>query len=308
MRASGRPPRIWIDVEQGAAFGSPGDSVRVFEELRSCFGAFSEAWLFRRTAAASLRGFYYPLNVHIKFGIPQGNGPHLVLIDEFDDQLWLNAAGCGTREMAAAAITVLESLDFAMPSTTPDGSPLDGADEMHFVDRHLATTRPPGQHVPVAPPGKTFVRNGRLACRMDFDKGGVSAGDLRELWTMAIQPDGWLEAVRELTLYDGRIRSEKSGHDGCQLIAGGQSGRELWLRLPEPDDYDRLSGSRRDHYVGAFTEYRAVARAIFATVGVEIDPPDDRPWRERILGRHRAPAEVIHWSGGDPLAAVRPVT
>jgi hypothetical protein len=219
----------------------------------------------------------------------------MVLIDDFGDQLWLNAAGCGTDDMAKAAITVLKSLEFAMPTVELSGSPFAGCDEMHFVEHRLATTRPSGQHIPVAPSGKTFVRRGRLACRMDFDKGGVSAGDLRELWAMAIEPGGWLAGVTELILYDGRVQSEKSGYDGCQLIAGGESGRELWLRLPEPDDYDRLSGRRREVYEGAFTEYRAVAQAIFAAVGVDIDPPDDRPWRERILGRHRTPPEVIHW-------------
>jgi hypothetical protein len=197
--------------------------------------------------------------------------------------------------MATAALAVLRAIDFAIPPTALSGSSLDGYDEMHFVDHQLATTRPSGQHVPVAPAGRTFVRRGRLACRMDFDKGGVSAGDLRGLWAMAIEPGGWLDVVTELTLYDGRVQSEKSGYDGCQLVAGGESARELWLRLPEPDDYDRLSGRRRDQYEGAFTEYRAVAQAIFAAVGVDIDPPDDRPWRERLLGRHRTPPAVIHW-------------
>jgi hypothetical protein len=112
---------------------------------------------------------------------------------------------------------------------------------------------------------------------------------------MATARECWLGNVAELTLYDSKIRSEKSGHDGCQLIALGESGRELWLRLPEPDDYNRLSGRRRDQYEGAFTEYRAVAQAIFRGVGLDIDPPDNRPWREKLLGQHRTPPEVIRW-------------
>jgi hypothetical protein len=130
---------------------------------------------------------------------------------------------------------------------------------------------------------------------MDFDKGGVTAEDLRQLWAMATESGGWLGPVTELTFYDSRERSENAGHEGCRLIAGGESGRELWLRIPEPDDYDRLSGRRRDLYEGSFTEYQAVARAIFGAVGVDIEPLDDRSWRERILGRHRTPPQRIHW-------------
>jgi hypothetical protein len=219
----------------------------------------------------------------------------MVLIDEQGDQLWLNAASCHDGDRGTAAMTVLTSVDFEVPKTTSGHSALHGYDEVHFVDRALTGTRPRGHQVPTAPPGKTFIRNGRLVCRMDFDKGGVSAGDLRRLWAMSIEPGGWLGRVGELTLYDSSARSEKSGHDGCQLLAGGESGRELWLRLPEPDEYDRLSGRRRDPYEGAFTEYQACTRAIFAAVGVEIDPPDDRPWRDRLLGRHRPPPERIHW-------------
>ena len=51
---------------------------------------------------------------------------------------------------------------------------------------------------------------------------------------MATDTDCWLGRVAELTCYDSRIRSEKSGHDGCQLIAVGESERELWLRFPNP--------------------------------------------------------------------------
>jgi hypothetical protein len=217
------------------------------------------------------------------------------LIDECGDQLWLNAVSCGDGETAEAAMTILNILEFAMPSSTAGHSPLRGPDEMHFVGRRLATTRQPGQPMPAAPPGKTFVRHGRLVCRLEFDRGGVSAADLRSLWTMGTEPDCWLGRVVELTLYDSKLRAEKSGHDGCQLIAVGESGRELWLRLPEPDDYDRISGRRRDHYEGAFTEYQAVTQTIFRAVGVDIDPPDDRPWREKILGQHRTPPDVIHW-------------
>src|SRR5690242_18900684 len=82
MKASGRPPRIWIDVEQGAVFGNPADSVRAFEDVRVCCAAFREAWLFGRSDAAHIRGFYYPLALHSSGGIPPGIGPQMVLIDD----------------------------------------------------------------------------------------------------------------------------------------------------------------------------------------------------------------------------------
>jgi len=295
MPSSGRSPRIWIDFEQGATYGDSAASVRTCAELRRCFRTFTEAWLFSGPDAPRVRGFYYPPTSHIRFGTPKGLGPPVVLIDECGDQLWLNAVSCGNGEGARAATTLLETFDFALLTNASGVSPLRAREEMHFVDRKLATTRPSGQPIPISPPGKTFVRGGRLICRMDFHRGGVSATDLRELWTMATDPDCWLGRVTELTFYDSRIRSEKSGHDGCQLIAVGESERELWLRLPDPDDYERLSGRRRDQYEGAFTEYQTVARAIFRGVGIDIDPPDDRPWRERILGQHRTPPDVIHW-------------
>jgi hypothetical protein len=295
MKGSGRSPRIWIDFEQGADYGSSAASVEAFAELRGCFRTFTEAWLFRGRDAPLVRGFYYPLSSHIRFGIPKDLGPLAVLIDECGDQLWLNAVSCGDGDSAAAASTLLNTLDFVVPAGSSDVSALHGCDEMHFVDRKMAGTRLFGEPTPVPPPGKTFVHGGRLICRMEFDKGGVSAADLRKLWTMATEPDCWLGRIAELTCYDSRIRSEKAGHDGCQLIAVGESERELWLRLPEPDDYDRLSGRRRDQYEGSYTEYQAVVQAIFYDVGIDIDPPDDRPWRERILGQHRPPPEVIHW-------------
>jgi hypothetical protein len=295
MRGSGRSPRIWIDFEHGADYGSPADSIEAFAELRGCFRLFTEAWLFCGRDAPLLRGFYYPLSSHIRFGIPKDRGPLAVLIDECGDQLWLNAVSCGDGDSAAPSSTLLKTLDFLVPPGSSDDSGLRGHDEMHFVDRKLASTRPVGQPTPVPPPGKTFVHGGRLICRVEFDKGGVSAADLRKLWTMATERECWLGRVAELTCYDSRIRSEKAGHDGCQLIAVGESERELWLRLPEPDDYDRISGRRRDHYEGSYTEYQAVVQAIFHDVGIDIDPPDDRPWRERILGQHRPPPEVIHW-------------
>ena len=123
---------------------------------------------------------------------------------------------------------------------------------------------------------------------MEFDKGGVTATDFRDIWAMATEPHAWLGRPTSLILYDSRRRSEESGHDGCQLIATGETGRDLWLQLPEPDDYDRVApGRQRTHYEGAYTEYQAVKQSIFRAVGIEIDPPDDRPLRHKLVGRHR---------------------
>ena len=298
MAVSERSPRVWIDVEQGAAFGSPAASIAVFEMFRSAVGRLTEAWLFHRDNSPLVRGFYYPLSAHERFGIPKGLGPHLVLLDAVGDQLWLSGASCGPGVGAAAAMTLLGELDFAVPVSPTDGgrSPLTRYDEMHFVDRQLTGCRLIEEQVPEGPPGRTFIRGRRLVNRMEFDKGGVTATDLRDLWAMATEPHAWLGPPTALILYGSKRRSEECGHDGCQLIATGESGRELWLQLPEPDDYDRLApGRQRTPYEGAFTEYEAVKQSIFRAVGIEIDPPDDRPLRHRLIGRHRTPPEVVRW-------------
>jgi hypothetical protein len=224
----------------------------------------------------------------------------MVLIDDSGDHLWFSGLSCGWGETADAAMTVLNAAAFDIPAGRAVGeqreSPLSGYDEMHFVDRRLISGRPLEQPVPIDPPGRTFIRNGRLVNRMEFDKGRASAQDLSQIWVMATEQHGWLGQPIGLTLYEDRMRSEQSGHDGCQLIAGGESGRELWLQLPEPDDYDRLTaGRRREHYEGAFTEYEAVKRGIFRAVGIDLDPPDDRPLRKKLLGQHPVPPAVIHW-------------
>jgi hypothetical protein len=46
---------------------------------------------------------------------------------------------------------------------------------------------------------------------------------------------------------------------------------------------------------GPYTEYEAVKQAIFRAVGIEIDPPDDRPLPHKLVGRHRPPPELIRW-------------
>jgi hypothetical protein len=149
------------------------------------------------------------------------------------------------------------------------------------------------------------VRGRRLVNRMEFDKGGVTATDFRDIWAMATEPHAWLGRPTSLILYDSRRRSEESGHDGCQLIATGETGRDLWLQLPEPDDYDRLApGRQRTRYEGAYTEYQAVKQSIFRAVGIEIDPPDDRPLRHKLVGRHRLPPDLIHWAR--PRSRARP--
>ena len=296
MATSERSPRVWTDVELGATFGSPAGSLEVFHEFGSVIGPPAEAWLFHRDHAPLVRGFYYPLVVRQRHGIPKDVGPHLVLSDGTGDQLWLSGASCGPGDGAAAAGTVLDELGL-------HHSPLAGYDELHYLGGQLTGHRMIGDPIPTAPPGKTFVRGGRLVNRMEFDKGGATAGDLRDIWAMATEPGAWLGQPTALLLYDGRRRSEESGHDGCQLIAAGETHRELWLQLPEPDDYDRIAPDReRNRYAGAYTEYQAVKRAIFHAVGVEIDPPDDRPLRLKLVGRHRVPPDIIRWERPPTLA------
>lgn len=296
MSSNDRAPRIWIDVEHGARFGSPADSVEVFGEFRPATAQVREAWLFSRSSSALLRGFYYPGSSRKRFGVPKGSGPPLVLIDELGDQMWFSGASCGPGETAGAASTILELLEFSAEPATGDRSSLAAYDEMHYRAGRLDGFRLIDHPVPGSPPGRTFIRHRRLVNRMEFDKGGVAAQDLGQIWAMAVEPHGWLGRPTGLMLYDSRRRSEESGHDGCQLVATGESGRELWLQLPEPDDFDRVApGRERNHFEGAHTEYQSVTRSIFRAVGVDIDPPDDRSFRDRLLGRHRPPPELIRW-------------
>lgn len=293
-----RAPRIWIDVEHGARFGSPVAGIDTFREFSQVTAPVREVWLFHDRPAPLLRGFYYPVATHQRFAVPRGAGPGMVVIDRNGDQMWFSGASCGPGVKAEAAARILAEIGWAIPRAASDEntSPLAPFDEMHFVDGHLQGDRPIGLPAPAAPPGRTFVRARRLVNRMEFDKGGVTAQDLRQLWGMAVEPDGWLGRPADLLLYDSRRRAEESGHDGCQLIARGESGREWWLQLPEPDDFDRIApGRRRPHFEGAVTEYDSVKQSIFREVGVEIEPPDDRSLRDRLMGRHRPPPQIIRW-------------
>ena len=56
MATSGRSPRVWIDVELGATFGSPAASIDIFHEFSSAIGPPTEAWFFRRDRAPLVRG------------------------------------------------------------------------------------------------------------------------------------------------------------------------------------------------------------------------------------------------------------
>jgi hypothetical protein len=105
-----------------------------------------------------------------------------VLIDECGDQLWLNAVSCGDGDSAAAASTLLNTLDFVVPAGSFDVSALHGCEEMHFVDRKMAGTRLFGEPTPVPPPGKTFVHGGRPAETLDNGDGtGLLVGSDRRI-------------------------------------------------------------------------------------------------------------------------------
>ena len=299
MSTNARAPRIWIDVEHGAGYDSPDDSIDAFQEIRGALAPMREAWLFHRATSPPLRGFYYPPAAH-QFGVPRGTGPRMVLVDQVGDQMWLSGASCGPGqgETTDAAAAVLAQVGFQLPppSTSNRQSRPASCDEMYFLDGHLTHFRLVGDPAPGNPPGRTFVRRGRLIARMEFDKGGVTAEDLRQLWSMAVESYGWLGRPTGLLLYDSRRRAEESGHDGCQLVATGESGRELWLQLPEPDEFDRITPGRQRHqFEGAITEYDSVVRSIFRQVGIDIDPPDDRPLRDKLLGRHRVPPVLHRW-------------
>ncbi len=321
-----RAPRIWIDVEQGAAFGDPADTLMIFRELISVLAPVREVWLFGGIGAPLIRGFRHPRSLRERFGVPHGRGPGMVLIDEGGDQLWLSGASCGTGRSASIAGAVLAELGLAaaVESVTERASSTDAAsavaaarpaepqvpaaavtspaellapfDELHLVDGNVVGHRLVGAPVPPPPPGRTFIRRHRLVTRMEFDKGGITATDLRSLWALSTEPHGWLGAPTSLTLYETRRRSEESGHDGCQLVAVGASGRELWLQFPEPDEFDRVApGRRRQRYEGSYSEWEAAPQWIFRSVGANINSSDDRSLRDRLLGRHPVPPAVLHW-------------
>jgi len=60
MATSERLPRVWIDIELGAIFGSPFASIEIFHAFSSANGPPTEAWLFHRDRAPLVRGFYSP--------------------------------------------------------------------------------------------------------------------------------------------------------------------------------------------------------------------------------------------------------
>lgn len=196
MAASTRAPRIWIDVEYGAAFGDAAGCLTVFSYFRGVTAPVRETWLFQQHTGPLIRGFYYPRNLHERFGVPNGRGPSMVLIDERGDHQWFSGASCMPGDAGAAAGRIL--IELGIPDVTVSGptapassinpqstfDPLSSLDELHIVDGQLVSRRLVGEPVPSSPPGRTFIRGGRIVTRMEFDKGGVTATDLRELWAL----------------------------------------------------------------------------------------------------------------------------
>lgn len=288
MAETARPPRILIDFEHGGFdFHDISASLNFFE-FGPSFASWDEVWLFHDGIAPLIRGFYYPVSAPDRYRITLGPGPSCVLIDNRGDQLWLSGISCGNRgEHTDTARRLLTTLNVVVPA-------LVDYDELHFRNGQLVGTRLLADTRPSAPPGKTFVHNGRIACRMEFDSPGTTPDDLRVIWELSTQPHGWLGQPTSLTLYDSRSRSQSAGHEGCHLIATGETGRELWLQLPEADTYDRLAFNPRTGYTGSFTEYEFIKAAIFRSVGVDITVAE-RSWRDVIFGRHPEPAEIVSW-------------
>ena len=151
-----RAPRIWIDVEHGARFGSPVAGIDTFREFSQVTAPVREVWLFHDRPAPLLRGFYYPVATHQRFAVPRGAGPGMVVIDRNGDQMWFSGASCGPGVKAEAAARILAEIGWAIPRAASDEntSPLAPFDEMHFVDGHLAgrpAHRPPGARRPARP-------------------------------------------------------------------------------------------------------------------------------------------------------------
>ena len=288
-------PRLVIDFEQGAGYGDATGSVRVFTEFAPTFTRFREIWLFHRPAAAMVRGFYYPLSAPDRYGIPRGQGPKMVLIDDQGDQLWLSGVGCGGQGARTdGAMTVLTAVwpDLRQNPTLAD---LHSADEMHVLEGILVSSRLLTDPAPVAPPGKTFVRDGRLACRMEYDKEepphrtSALCGPRRRSRTA-----GWAGRRRSRCMTTGR--SPKGGTRGLPARRHRRIRAGTLAAVPGAGHLRAaFPGRRPGELRGRFTEYESVKASIFRAVGVEIDPPDDRPWRDRILLRHQVPPAVIHW-------------
>jgi len=295
MSRPGVHHRLWIDVEHGAKFGDAADSVDMVDRVIPVVGVIQDIWIFARSSAARNRGFYYPRSVQVRFGVPKAQGPLMVLIDDAGDQIWLSGASCRPGGEAAAK-EIMTRLDVDLDILNGGEGFVERCDEIHIADGQVRGVRMLLDPVPSTPPGSTFSRGDRLVSRMEFDKGGVGAADLRRLWAMATEPRAWLGKPTGLMLYDSKRRALDAGYDGCQLIATGESGRELWMQLPEPDEYGRLSpGRTRNTYDGAITEYESAVRWIFSGVGVELPTAADRSFRDKLIGTHREEPAVVCW-------------
>jgi len=281
------PPRLWIDVQQGVRVGDADAGIALVDRLLPGLAPVRDVWLFARPDAANDRGFCYPRSAQGQFGGPAVRGPLMVLLDDIGTQVWLSGASCRPEGLPAARrIAQRLGLDRAIDDS------FGRFDEVHLVDGDVHRMRTLERPAPVSPPGQTFLRGGRVVNRMDFDTNRVDANDLLRLWALATEPRAWLGHPTGLLRYDDRRHSQDSGHDGCQLIVSGETGRELWLQLPEPDDQDRMSG-RRDRYQAAVIGYELVTNLIVRSVGGHLPSGDGRRGRPATSG-HRRPA-VRRW-------------
>ena len=183
-------PRLWIDVEHGARFGALADSIEMFDLVIDKLGRIRDVWLFATSGAARNRGFCYPLSANGRFGVPTAAGPTMVLIDDTDNQIWLSGPSTQPSGIATAR-ELVQRLGLPVDGVAGEGV-VDGCEEIHAVDGTVVGVRTAENGNPRTPPGQTFIRGNRLVNRMEFDKGGAGAVDLRQRgqWRLNREP-GW---------------------------------------------------------------------------------------------------------------------
>lgn len=90
--------RPWIDVEQGARSAM----LRQHRGGRPRPGPDPGCVVVRPAGCRAQPRFYYPRSARVQFGVPPGEGPLMVLLDDIGDQVWLSGASCQPEGLPAA--------------------------------------------------------------------------------------------------------------------------------------------------------------------------------------------------------------